>query len=238
MQTDSFADALLPGEIPQLHAVGITTRKRRGEIAEAAFLAKAASLGFGVAKPWGDSERYDFIIDSGLLARPDQIHPTLRRVPLSRENLRLESNLYSRRDRLHHRLHCPREPLVRRSHCRCRIAQRPALLSPRRTQRASGKISRSLVPDGLPSPRKRSQPDPRPSPLPATRRPPPSLSPLLLKHVGADAQACPVFAEAPSHRRRGSRRDLCITTKPAGKLRGRARLSAVPIKHEPRPRRR
>jgi len=52
MQTDSFVHALLPGEIPQLHAVGITTRKRRGEIAEAAFLAKASSLGFGVAKPW------------------------------------------------------------------------------------------------------------------------------------------------------------------------------------------
>ena len=26
---------------------------------------KAAGLGFGVAKPWGDSERYDFILDSG-----------------------------------------------------------------------------------------------------------------------------------------------------------------------------
>ena len=26
---------------------------------------KAVSLGFGVAKPWGDSERYDFILDSG-----------------------------------------------------------------------------------------------------------------------------------------------------------------------------
>jgi len=51
--------------LPQLHAVGLTTRKARGEAAEAAFLAKAASLGFGVAKPWGDSERYDFILDSG-----------------------------------------------------------------------------------------------------------------------------------------------------------------------------
>jgi hypothetical protein len=51
--------------IPQIHAVGLTTRKSRGEAAEAAFLAKAASLGFGVAKPWGDSERYDLIIDSG-----------------------------------------------------------------------------------------------------------------------------------------------------------------------------
>jgi len=41
------------------------TRKRRGEVAESVFLAKAISLGLGVAKPWGDSERYDFIVDSG-----------------------------------------------------------------------------------------------------------------------------------------------------------------------------
>jgi len=39
--------------------------KRRGEVSELAFFYKAASLGFGVAKPWGDSERYDFIVDSG-----------------------------------------------------------------------------------------------------------------------------------------------------------------------------
>jgi len=37
---------------------------RVGELAEAAFLYKAAGLDFGVAKPW-NSERYDFIIDSG-----------------------------------------------------------------------------------------------------------------------------------------------------------------------------
>ena len=36
--------------------------KRSGEISQAAFLAKAWSLGFGVALPWGDSERYDFIV--------------------------------------------------------------------------------------------------------------------------------------------------------------------------------
>ena len=41
------------------------TSKRRGELAELAFLWKAASLGFTVAKPYGDSDRYDFIIDSG-----------------------------------------------------------------------------------------------------------------------------------------------------------------------------
>jgi hypothetical protein len=36
--------------------------KRRGEIAELAFLLKAISLGLGVSKPWGDSDRFDFIL--------------------------------------------------------------------------------------------------------------------------------------------------------------------------------
>ena len=36
--------------------------KRTGEFSEAAFLMKATSLGFKVAKPWGDSERYDFVV--------------------------------------------------------------------------------------------------------------------------------------------------------------------------------
>lgn len=39
--------------------------KRRGETIELAFMLKAASLGFGVAKPWGESDRYDVILDSG-----------------------------------------------------------------------------------------------------------------------------------------------------------------------------
>jgi hypothetical protein len=39
--------------------------KRRGELAELAFMQKAINLGFGVAKPWGDSDRYDFILDTG-----------------------------------------------------------------------------------------------------------------------------------------------------------------------------
>jgi PD-(D/E)XK endonuclease len=41
------------------------TTKRRGELSELAFTFKAASMGFGVAKPYGDSERYDFILDAG-----------------------------------------------------------------------------------------------------------------------------------------------------------------------------
>jgi len=39
--------------------------KITGERSEAAFLHRAAGLGFGVAKPWGDSLRYDFILDNG-----------------------------------------------------------------------------------------------------------------------------------------------------------------------------
>ena len=41
------------------------SRKWMGEVAESAFLYKAAQLGLTVAKPWGDSSRYDFIVDSG-----------------------------------------------------------------------------------------------------------------------------------------------------------------------------
>jgi hypothetical protein len=41
------------------------TRKQRGEMAEAAFVAKAASLGLCLSKPWGESSRYDLIVDNG-----------------------------------------------------------------------------------------------------------------------------------------------------------------------------
>src|SRR6202142_4178141 len=43
---------------------GHNTRKRQGELAELAFAHKAATEGFGVAKPYGDSERFDFILVS------------------------------------------------------------------------------------------------------------------------------------------------------------------------------
>jgi hypothetical protein len=36
--------------------------KRMGELSQAAFLVKAQTLGFGLALPWGDSEKYDFIV--------------------------------------------------------------------------------------------------------------------------------------------------------------------------------
>ena len=36
--------------------------KRSGEISQAAFLLKARMMGYSVAIPWGDSERYDFVV--------------------------------------------------------------------------------------------------------------------------------------------------------------------------------
>jgi hypothetical protein len=38
--------------------------KRTGERSEAAFLYQASQRRFAICKPWGDSERYDFILDN------------------------------------------------------------------------------------------------------------------------------------------------------------------------------
>jgi len=75
---EQLAQAPCPLIVDEIHAVGITTRKRSGEIAEATFLAKASGLGFGVARPWGDSERYDFILDSGYDLWRVQLKSTVR----------------------------------------------------------------------------------------------------------------------------------------------------------------
>jgi hypothetical protein len=48
-----------------IQAVAAPTRKRRGEAAEAAFLARATALGFSVCIPWGDSDRYDSVVERG-----------------------------------------------------------------------------------------------------------------------------------------------------------------------------
>jgi len=41
------------------------TSKQRGELAEMMFMVKATQKGFATAKPYGDSRRYDFIVDVG-----------------------------------------------------------------------------------------------------------------------------------------------------------------------------
>jgi hypothetical protein len=39
--------------------------KRSGEISQAAFLLKAETLGFDVALPWGDNQKFDFVVLRG-----------------------------------------------------------------------------------------------------------------------------------------------------------------------------
>jgi hypothetical protein len=52
-----------PTPLPQTPFERELTTKRRGEISELAFALAAARHGFGIAKPFGDSERYDIILD-------------------------------------------------------------------------------------------------------------------------------------------------------------------------------
>jgi hypothetical protein len=57
------------------------TTKRRGEISELAFDLAAARQGFGISRPYGDSERYDVILDPPRSASADdRIRPRLVRV--------------------------------------------------------------------------------------------------------------------------------------------------------------
>ena len=53
------------GRRPPINLRHAQPPKRRGELSELAFMHKSIALGFGVAKPWGDSDRYDFILDTG-----------------------------------------------------------------------------------------------------------------------------------------------------------------------------
>jgi hypothetical protein len=58
-------DAVTPAMNGDSESKGARNSKRTGELSEAAFLHKAVGLGFKVTKPWGDSERYDFVVDAG-----------------------------------------------------------------------------------------------------------------------------------------------------------------------------
>ncbi|HXM67764.1 MAG TPA: hypothetical protein VN911_13600, partial [Candidatus Acidoferrum sp.] len=65
-------DEPVPGYLPWIFAVADldpgwweregSNPKRLGELSQAAFLVKAQAMGFGLALPWGDSEKYDFVV--------------------------------------------------------------------------------------------------------------------------------------------------------------------------------
>jgi hypothetical protein len=75
------------------------TTKRRGEISELAFALAAARHGFGIAKPFGDSERYDIILDPSHLPAPPtappnpDARPRLVRVQV-KSSTQLQNGLY------------------------------------------------------------------------------------------------------------------------------------------------
>ncbi len=148
--------------------------KRTGEFSEAAFLHRAEGLAFKLAKPWGDSERYDFILDSGTRLWKVQVKGTeaLRargyEVRASYTNRQGPRQLRRRRHRRPRRPRHPPRPLVHRPRRRLGRASHAPLLSPRRQTLPLRAIPRSLGP--LP-PASRSPPRPlsprhRPHPLP------------------------------------------------------------------------
>ncbi len=48
----------------------LVDRKQQGEVSELAFMHKAVGMGLKVARPWGENNRYDFIVDcEGWLTR-------------------------------------------------------------------------------------------------------------------------------------------------------------------------
>jgi PD-(D/E)XK endonuclease len=70
------------------------TTKRRGEISELAFTLAAARRGFAIAKPFGDSERYDVILDpSHLDSSNPQARPRLVRVQV-KSSTQMSNGLY------------------------------------------------------------------------------------------------------------------------------------------------
>jgi hypothetical protein len=65
-------DVLIGGNVtlhasgePAAHSTARATGKKRGEGAEAAFLARATYLGFSVLHPWGESNHYDAAVNLG-----------------------------------------------------------------------------------------------------------------------------------------------------------------------------
>jgi hypothetical protein len=64
MRESSSARRRPPASDPKTARQHQRNTNGRGELSELAFVHKAASLGFGVAKPYSQSERFDFILIS------------------------------------------------------------------------------------------------------------------------------------------------------------------------------
>lgn len=70
VQSEYCGDRVAGGFLSWIHAVAEgedgakrgRNPKRLGELSQAAFLVRAQAMGFGLALPWGDSEKYDFVV--------------------------------------------------------------------------------------------------------------------------------------------------------------------------------
>lgn len=65
----------------ELHHAAKLNSKNRGYLAEMAFMRKASTMGFGVAKPWADNERYDFVLRAGNVFWRIQVKSVQRQSP-------------------------------------------------------------------------------------------------------------------------------------------------------------
>jgi hypothetical protein len=79
--TLSMSEETLLNEL--MHAVQLDG-KHRGELAELAFMRKAATLGFAVAKPWGECDRYDVVVRAGKVFWRVQVKSVLAMAPAKR----------------------------------------------------------------------------------------------------------------------------------------------------------
>ena len=68
----------LKNTLPQ-HPSVLLDAKQRGELVEMMFMVQASRRGLIVAKPYGDSRRYDFITDAGKRLRRVQVKSTSHR---------------------------------------------------------------------------------------------------------------------------------------------------------------
>ena len=122
------------------------------EAAEAAFLARASSLRFAVCKPWGDSERYDLVVDYGKGFWRVQVKATSFHDGLTYQVVTENSKgrkVHTGRNRFLCSLHRAGECVVRGADRGGGIAEDAVLQSLWPKQGEVRKIPRSLVPAGL-----------------------------------------------------------------------------------------
>jgi len=65
--------------------------RQRGQLAELAFMRKAASLGFSVSKPWQEAERYDVVVRVGSIFWRIQVKSVLAPIRPSSNSYRVNT---------------------------------------------------------------------------------------------------------------------------------------------------